>query len=289
MQNATAMPYSGQPADYGAMLQHWRRRRMLSQLDLSLDAGVSQRHVSFLESGRARPSREMVLMLAGALDLPLRERNAMLAAAGFAPVFREQGLAGIEAEPVRRALGFMLRQQEPFPGLVIDGHWNLLMANEAAGRLIADFVDLEAFAAAHCGAGPPNILKLTVHPDGLRPWIVNWPELADAMRVRVRREVAVGAPDPALLALMGEVEALMPKAGASREAPIGIEPSPILPLRLRRGDLSLAWFSTVATLGTAMDAALEELRIELFFPADDVTERHAREHRITASWFPSFQ
>ncbi len=276
MQNSTAMTHAGPTAGYGAMLQQWRRRRTLSQLDLSLDAGVSQRHVSFLESGRSRPSREMVLMLASTLDLPLRERNAMLVAAGFAPIFREQGLAGIEAEPVRRALGFMLQQQEPFPGLVIDGHWNLLMANEAAGRMIADFVDLEAFAAAHCGNGPPNILKLTAHPDGLRPWIVNWLELSDAMRVRVRREMALAAPDPALLALMEEVEALMPKADTPRELPTGIGSSPILPMQLRRGDLSLAWFSTIATLGTAMDAELEELRIESFFPADDVTERYAR-------------
>lgn len=276
MQNTTATTHAGPTAGYGAMLQQWRRRRTLSQLDLSLDAGVSQRHVSFLESGRSRPSREMVLMLAGALDMPLRERNAMLVAAGFAPVFREQGLAGIEAEPVRRALGFMLQQQEPYPGLVIDGHWNLLMANESAGRMIADFVDLEVFAAAHCGGGPPNILKLTAHPDGLRPWIVNWPELADAMRVRVRRELAMAAPDPALLALVQEVEALIPKAETPREVPVGIESSPILSLQLRRGDRSLAWFSTIATLGTALDAELEELRIECFFPADDATERYAR-------------
>ncbi len=193
------------------MLQQWRRRRALSQLGLSLDAGVSQRHLSFLESGRSRPSREMVLMLAGALGLPLRERNAMLAAAGFAPMFREEGLAGLEAEPVRRALGFMLDQQEPYPGIVIDGHWNLLMANAAAGRMLAEFLDLEAFAAAHCGGGPPNILKLTVHPDGLRPWIVNWPDLALALWARVRREAAAGAPDPALLALVEEVEAMAPK------------------------------------------------------------------------------
>ena len=263
-------------AGYGAMLQQWRRRRALSQLGLSLDAGVSQRHLSFLESGRSRPSREMVLMLAGALGLPLRERNAMLAAAGFAPMFREEGLAGLEAEPVRRALGFMLDQQEPYPGIVIDGHWNLLMANAAAGRMLAEFLDLEAFAAAHCGGGPPNILKLTVHPDGLRPWIVNWPDLALALWARVRREAAAGAPDPALLALVEEVEAMAPKPDRLPDGPPAGPPSPILPLVLRRGDLTLAWFSTIATLGTAMDAELEELRIELFFPADDATERYAR-------------
>ncbi len=264
------------PADgYGAMLQQWRRRRALSQLDLSLDAGVSQRHLSFLESGRSSPSREMVLMLAGALDLPLRERNAMLVAAGFAPMFREEGLAGVEAEPVRRALGFMLEQQEPYPGLVIDRHWNLLMANAAAGAMIADFVDLEAFAAKHCGDGPPNILKLTVHPDGLRPWIADWPELAESMRVRIRREAATGAPDPVLLALVQEVEALLPKPERRARAPAA-PISPILPLVLKRGDLTLSWFSTVATLGTAMDAELEELRIEQFFPADQATELYAR-------------
>ena len=264
------------PADgYGSMLQHWRRRRALSQLDLSLDAGVSQRHLSFLESGRSSPSREMVLMLAGALDLPLRERNAMLVAAGFAPMFREEGLAGVEAEPVRRALGFMLDQQEPYPGLVLDRHWNLLMANAAAGAMIAEFVDLEAFAAKHCGDGPPNILKLTAHPDGLRPWIADWPDLAEALRVRVRREAAIGAPDPVLLSLVQEIEALLPKPERPSRAPAA-PVSPILPLVLKRGDLVLSWFSTVATLGTAMDAELEELRIEQFFPADEATERYVR-------------
>ena len=264
------------PADgYGSMLQHWRRRRALSQLDLSLDAGVSQRHLSFLESGRSSPSREMVLMLAGALDLPLRERNAMLVAAGFAAMFREEGLAGVEAEPVRRALGFMLDQQEPYPGLVLDRHWNLLMANAAAGAMIAEFVDLEAFAAKHCADGPPNILKLTAHPDGLRPWIADWPELAEALRVRVRREAAIGAPDPVLLSLVQEIETLLPKPQRPSRAPAA-PVSPILPLVLKRGDLTLSWFSTVATLGTAMDAELEELRIEQFFPADEATERYVR-------------
>ncbi len=266
------------PADgYGPMLQHWRRRRALSQLDLALDAGVSQRHLSFLESGRSSPSREMVLMLAGTLDLPLRERNAMLVAAGFAPMFRDEGLAGVEAEPVRRALGFMLEQQEPYPGVVIDRQWNLLMANRGAGRMIAEFVDLEAFAAAHCAGGPPNILTLTTHPEGLRPWIVDWPQLAEALRVRVRREVGVAAPDPTLLDLLKQVETMLPKPERAAQGPPVPASSPILPLVLKRGDLALSWFSTIATLGTAMDAELEELRIELFFPADEATERYARD------------
>ena len=265
---------AARPGDgYGPMLQHWRRRRSLSQLDLSLDAGVSQRHLSFLESGRSSPSREMVLMLAGALDLPLRERNAMLIAAGYAPMFREKGLDGVEAEPVRRALGFMLKQQEPYPGLVIDGHWTLLMANEAAGRMISQFVDLEAFAADHCAGAAPNLLKLTVHPDGLRPWIADWPVLANAIRIRMRREVAVAAPDPALIALVQQVEAMLPEP--QRGAP-ALPVSPILPLVLQKGDLRLSWFSTIATLGSALDAELEDLRIEQFFPADDATERSAR-------------
>ena len=275
MSNLSTMDRAGPADGYGAMLQQWRRRRALSQLDLSLDAGVSQRHLSFLESGRSSPSREMVLMLAGTLDLPLRERNAMLTAAGFAPMFRDEGLAGVEAEPVRRALGFMLDQQEPYPGIVIDRHWNLLMANEAAGAMIAEFVDLQAFAAAHCGGGPPNILTLTAHPEGLRPWIVDWPELAEHLRVRVRRELAVAAPDPVLLSIVQAVEAMMPKSDRDGAATIPSS-SPILPLVLKRGDLALSWFSTVATLGTPMDAELEELRVELFFPADDATERYAR-------------
>lgn len=276
MQMVSATAQAGRPDAYGALLQQWRRRRALSQLGLALDAGVSQRHLSFLESGRANPSREMVLMLARSLDVPLRDRNAMLVAAGFAPVFRAQGLAGIEAEPVRRALGFMLEQQEPFPGLVVDGHWTLVTANRAADRLIADFVDLEAFAAAHCDGGLPNLLTLTAHPDGLRPWIANWPDLAESMRARVRREAALATQDPVLLARLEAFEALLPDARPVPAMP-GIELSPILPLSLRRNDLALSWFSTVATLGTAMDVELEELRIELFFPADEATERYARQ------------
>jgi len=142
--------------------------------------------------------------------------------------------------------------------------------------MLAEFLDLEAFAAAHCGGGPPNILRLTVHPDGLRPWIANWPDFAGALWARVRREAAAGAPDPALLSLVEEVEAMAPNPDKPPDAPLESPLSPILPLVLRRGDLTLAWFSTIATLGTAMDAELEEMRIELFFPADDATERYSR-------------
>ncbi|NNG03231.1 MAG: helix-turn-helix transcriptional regulator [Inquilinus sp.] len=264
-------------ARFGRMLRQWRAARSVSQLDLALAVGASQRHLSFLESGRARPSREMALRLAQGLDMPLRERNLLLVAAGFAPVYGEEGLAGPAAAPVRQAIAFILRQQEPFPGLVIDRHWSLVASNEAAARLIGDLVDVEAFTTQICGGGPLNILLLTVHPQGLRPHIANWTELAPALGERLRREALGGVADPQLAALLSQVEALVPGLSDAATAPFAEDLPPLAALRLRRAGREQVWFSTIATLGTPLDAALQELRIELFFPADAATERSARE------------
>src|SRR5262245_14855075 len=161
----------------GPLLRQWRERRRMSQLDLSLEAEISARHLSFVETGRAHPSRDMVLLLARVLDVPPRARNELLTVAGFAPMYRERPLDAPELSQVRRALDFMLRQQEPYPALVHDRHWNILMTNEAAGRIMGLFLDPRAAEAI----GVPNAMRLTYHPNGLRPYIVNWEATAAAL------------------------------------------------------------------------------------------------------------
>src|ERR671923_1173107 len=153
---------------FGALLKHWRLARRMSQLALALEAEISARHLSFLETGRAQPSREMVLLLSRVLEVPLRGRNELLTAAGYAPIYRETALDAPEMAQARRALGFMLRQQEPYPALVLDRHWNILMSNAAMGRVMGLFLDPAALAAL----GAPNAMRLSYHPQGLRPFIV---------------------------------------------------------------------------------------------------------------------
>src|SRR6266481_1071534 len=171
MRHATSPVKKPRASPVGQLIKQWRERRRLSQLSLAVDAEISTRHLSFIETGRAQPSRDMVLLLARALDVPPRGRNDLLAAAGFAPIYRETALDAPGMAEVRRALDFILRQQEPFPGLVVDGHWNLLMSNEGAARLMGLFLSPEDIAAV---GGRPNALRLTYHPRGLRPYIVNW-------------------------------------------------------------------------------------------------------------------
>src|SRR5882672_7085221 len=155
---------------FGRLLRQWRARRRMSQLDLAVEAEISSRHVSFIETGRAQPSREMVLLLTDVLDVPLRDRNDLLTVAGYAPIYRETGLEVPAMAQVRRALDFILRQQEPYPALVLDRHWNVLKVNEGSARVQAIFLDPKVVA----GLGPPNAMRLMFHPGGFRPFIVNW-------------------------------------------------------------------------------------------------------------------
>jgi transcriptional regulator with XRE-family HTH domain len=249
---------------FAAKLRWWREHRGLSQLELAGRADISQRHLSFLELGRASPSREMVARLAGALDIPLRQHNALLVAAGFAPVWRETDLAAPELAQVRSAVDYILTQQEPFPALAVDRHWNLLKSNAGAGRLVTFLV----------GPLPPdasiNLADALVAPDVLRPFLVNW---ADVVRYFIRSVEADALADgtektAALLRrLLGYdgVRAAV-KAQASEAAN-----SPVLPMHFRKGDTSLRLFTTIATLGTPQDVTVQELRIECFFPMDDET------------------
>jgi transcriptional regulator with XRE-family HTH domain len=256
----------GASAPVGELLRAWRQRRSLSQLELALDASVSTRHVSFLETGRARPSREMIVHLAAHLEIPLRERNGLLLAAGYAPIYGERPLESAEMAPVRRALDRFLRAHEPFPALVTDRYHNLLTANDALATLTAG-------VAPELLAAPANALRVALHPDGMAPRTVNLGEWSAHLLHRLRREARITG-DAQLQALHDEL-ACYP--GVEVQAPPG-EPGAseiIVPLRLRDDTGGeLAFFSTIATFGTAIDVTLAEVAVEAFYPANARTAAH---------------
>ena len=249
----------------GPLLRDWRRRRRLSQLDLALEAGVSARHLSFLETGRSRPSREMVLHLAEQLDVPLRDRNQLLLAAGFAPAYGERRIDAPEMAPVREALDRVLAGHEPYPAVVVDRWWNLVAGNRSVGLFTA-------VAAPHLLEPPANVLRISLRPEGLAPYILNLAEWRAHLLERLQRQVALTA-DERLEALHREL--------SGYPAPPADEPFEIdeiaVPLRVRIDEQELAFFSTVATFGTAVDITVAELSIEAFFPADPQTAAALRE------------
>jgi len=257
----------------GPLLKQWRERRRLSQLALAVDAEISSRHLSFIETGRAQPSRDMVLLLARVLDVPPRGRNDLLTAAGYAPVYRETGLEAPEMANVRRALDFMLRQQEPYPGLVIDGHWNILMTNQGMTRLMGLFLDAEAVAAV---GGPPNAMRLFYHPRGMRPYIVNWEATAPALIQWLHRDMVRGIGDAATGRLLEELLSYPDVPQKWRMLDLDASPAPFLAVELRKGDIHLKFFSTLTTFGVPYDITLHELRVECFFPADRASEELMR-------------
>jgi transcriptional regulator with XRE-family HTH domain len=252
-----------------ARLRWWRERRGFSQLALAGRARISQRHLSFLELGRASPSREMVDRLATALDLPLRQHNALLLAAGFAPEWRQRDLAAPDLAEVASALDYMLAQQEPYPAVVVDRHWNLLKSNAGAVRLVEFLVGPIAPGTAI------NLADALVAPDMLRPHLTNW---AEVVRHFIRSVEADAAAD-GLMETTILMERLMNYKGvqtalslASNRADTG----PVLAMHFRKKDTSLRLFTTIATLGTPQDITLQELRIECFFPMDDATAKLLR-------------
>lgn len=254
---------------FGDLLRGWRRLRHLSQEALALDAGISQRHLSCLESGRASPSREMILHLGHALDVPLRERNLLLTAAGFAPAYAAGSLEGPELAAVSRAVNLMLDGLSPCPALAVDRDWNLVRANEAALATFSAFVDLERALVRTDPSGAGNVLRLMFHPEGLRPAIADWTRTGPILLDRIRREVVADPAwrlGPSLLAELTELAGF-----GERRVPVLEAPDPVLTMALEREDLRLDLFSTVATFGTAQDVTVQELRIETFFPADDAT------------------
>jgi transcriptional regulator with XRE-family HTH domain len=266
-QNAQVIP----AGHFSGLLKHWRKVRRLTQIELAVDANVSARHLCFLETGRSQPSREMVQLLGSALDLPLEERNALHVAAGFVPPYGDQGLAADNLQHVRQALDFILRQQEPYPGIVIDGRWDVRIRNQASARLLKPFhqaYDMEAGIA-------DNAMHVVFHPRGLRQFIVNWDEFAGQMIQILHREVAQGGSVAADL-----LDEIMTYPGLPAEWRLPRNPagsSPVMTMQLRKGDYRLAFFSTFTTLAMPTDVALQKLKIECFYPADDATAAKARE------------
>lgn len=268
MQPSPATPVAPAPPDtFGPMLRAWRRRRGASQLALALQSGVSQRHVSFLESGRAKPSREMVVQLTTALDVPLRQRNTMLLAAGFAPVYRESGFGAPELAPVRQAIERMLQKHEPYPAVVIDRLWNLLQANEAAQALTVFL--FEGPPPAPPPGKSPNLLRWLLDPKALRHKVANWEEVARYLVSTTYAEILADGGEPKALSFIEEIMAFPDVPASFRRLRFEERPPPVLTVDYVVGGKALSVFSTIVTLGTPQDITLQEVRIECFFPSDD--------------------
>ena len=253
-------------AAFGDLMRYWRGARKWSQLDLAAEAEISSRHLSFLETGRAQPSRDMVLRLAEVLDVPLRERNPLLAAAGFAPMYRETDLGSPALATVRKSIEFLLERHNPYPAVLVDRHWNLKLQNRGATIALGVFADVIT--------PPINVMRAMFV--GMRPFITNWDEIAPVMIQRLHRE-ALAAGDARSRALLDEILKMEGIPAEWRVADLDHETPVIVPLCVRRGDLELKLFSTVTTLGTPLDITLQELRLETFFPADEATDERLRE------------
>ena len=249
----------------GTQLREWRQRRRLSQLDLSVDAEVSTRHLSFVETGRAMPSREMVLRLADRLDVPLRERNRLLTAAGFAPMYAERPLDDPALAAAREAIELVLKGHEPYPALAIDRHWTLVSYNRAVPPLLEG-------VAAELLKPPLNVLRLSLHPDGLAPRIVNLGQWRAHLLARLRQQVSVSG-DTVLAELANELRAYPAPADGHSEV---TEAAVVVPLVIDTPNGRLSFISTTTVFGTPVDITLSELALETFFPADAETSRALR-------------
>ena len=258
------------PQPIGEQLREWRQRRRLSQLDLALDVEISTRHLSFVETGRAQPSRDMVLRLAAELDVPLRERNAMLLAAGYAPIFADRPLDDAGLSQARAAIETLLAAHDPFPALAVDRHWNLVTANEGGARLMRG-------VAAHLLEPPVNVLRLSLHPEGAAPRIANLAEWKAHLLHRLRKQFEASA-DPALLDLLEELRGYpapppaTPNAGALA-----------VPLVLNSPRGAMSFLSTTMLFGSPLDVTLSELAIEFFLPADAATIERLRAASVSAA------
>ncbi|WP_075643843.1 helix-turn-helix domain-containing protein [Paraburkholderia monticola] len=254
----------------GDLLREWRQRRRMSQLLLATEADISTRHLSFVESGRALPSREMVMHLAERLDVPLRARNALLVAAGYAPLFRERPLSDPQLAAVREAVEMVLKGHEPYPALAIDRHWTIVATNNALAPLLSG-------ASPELLKPPVNALRLSLHPQGIAASIVNWHAWREHVLARLQRQVDVSG-DDTLRALRDELAAYPAPADADAATPDDASLNQIaVPLRLRTPLGVLSFFSTTTVFGTPVDVTLSELAIEAFFPADQQTAAALRE------------
>lgn len=252
----------------GALMRQWRATRGFSQLELSLHAGVSARHLSYVETGRAQASREMVLRLAEALEMPLRERNALLLAAGYAPAYPERALATADLAQVRRAIELIINHHEPYPAFVLDRHWDIVQASRGAER-ISKFL---------CGGSShSNMLRQFFDPNDLRAYVANWEEVAREL-VRHLQDAVTAAPSDEKARLLFEEILRYPGVPAHWHLlELNAPPTPLLTVVFRKNDRELRFFSTIATFGTPRDVTLAELRIECAFPADESTAAFCQE------------
>jgi transcriptional regulator with XRE-family HTH domain len=274
--NATRLETKAPAHELGSLLRYWRDLRGVSQLDLSLDAGVSQRQISFIESGRSVPGRDTLLTLAQTLDVPLRERNELLLAAGYAPVYSEAAWNAQEMSGVIRALERVVKQHEPFPAIVMDRHWNVLMTNEAAPRFFGCFIDMAA------RKGRRNMLHLVFDPQGMRPFVADWETVSRSLLQRVYRESVGHVVDPGTKHLLDELLAYpdVPRDWKGHHGKGVPSTMPVIPLSFVSEGVVLRYFSMVTTVGTPQNVAAQELRLECMFPADDETE--ARHQQLLA-------
>ena len=253
-------------AGAGPLLREWRSRRRRSQLDLAVEAGVSTKHLSFVETGRARPSRELLLTLARHLEVPLRDRNSLLLAAGYAPRYQETSIDAPVSQPVRASLERLLATHDPYPGVVLDRQWNIILANQAAQRLVGGLPALVTQPSV-------NVFRISLHPDGLAAITLNFDEWCASMLRQLRRLVMVTA-DEALRQLEHEVLAypnVVAHLERATDREVSDEPPLLVPCRLAVGGVELSLFTMLTTFGTPRDITIDEIAVELFYPADDAT------------------
>jgi transcriptional regulator with XRE-family HTH domain len=268
---ATVRSLRETPLDFGDLLREWRQHRRMSQLDLSLNSGISQRHISFLETGRARPSRPMVIGLADALGIPLRERNALLECGGFRAAYSAGSLDDQAIALFREALQLAIEHHEPYPAVVLDGRWNLVMINQGALRFFSHFLD--PFAALEAIGSPHTfqMVRLCLRDEGFKPYIRNWTELVYSFLQRARQGLLHNPGDLALRELIEEI-LTHPDTPARWQAPDWkTPPSPAINMVLDDGHNSWSLFTMLAHFGSPQNVTIEELSVELFYPADPAT------------------
>jgi transcriptional regulator with XRE-family HTH domain len=264
MDSRSAKPVKSRANPVGDLLRMWRARRAMSQTDLAFEAGISIKHLSYVETGRAAGSREILLQLATALGLSLRDRNALLEAGGFARQYGERDLSAPELADARRAVDLLLNRHEPFPAIVTDRRWDITVANRAAVRLLSLLLGPERIAR------PLNHMKIFLASGELRPFVENWHSVAAALMSRARHE-AMAAPLDHLLQSTWRELLQLPDVSEPKFDEIEV-PGPLCELRLRKGNLAVGLIGTVLTLGTPQDVTLQELRVEMFVPADETSE-----------------
>jgi len=266
------------PIGFGSLLRQWRIARRMSQQQLAIESEVSTRHISYVENGKSSPSREMVLILASALDLPLRERNSLLSTAGFAPVYRETNLSAPEMQPVRHAFDTILAHHEPYPAIVLTRAWDLVTMNNAFMRLFAFFLEppFDPIVAQ-------NIMHSLFHPQGVRPYVANWEEVAGFLIDRLYRESIVELETSESRKLLDALLAYPDVPARVREVDLAVAPKVCITVILEKKGTRLDLFSTLTTLGTPLDITAQELRIESYFPADEATGEWLRKSAAAAA------